>query len=106
MKPVPRDDNGHPLVDRGTELFTYRITEQDTTMSDVTLPTDFKEVMFHVEMGEEVLHVNGTVPGSITARLTSSGFSWTVPVTGKAGSTFAQISAPSDTVNVSLFAWR
>jgi hypothetical protein len=106
MKPVPRDDNGHPLVDRGTELFTYRITGQDTTMTDVTLPTDFKEVMFHIEMGDEVLHVSGTVPGSTVARLTNSGYSWTVPVTGKAGSILAHIAAPSGTVNVSLFAWR
>ncbi len=106
MKPVPRDDNGHALIDRGTELFTDRVVGQGATMSGVALPTDFKEVMFHVEMGDEVLHVTGTVAGSSTARLTSSGYSWTVPVTSKSGATLAYIAAPSGSVNLSLFAWR
>lgn len=106
MKPVPRDDNGHPLIDRGTELFTDRLIGQGTAMSGVALTTDFKELMFHVELGDEVLHVTGTVPGSTTARLTSSGYSWTVPVTSKSGATLAYIAAPSGSVNVSLFAWR
>jgi len=106
MKPVPRDDNGHALIDRGTELFTHRISGQDTNLSGVALPTDFKEVMFHVESGTEVLYVRGTVSGSTTARLTAEGHSWTVPVTGASGAVAAYIAAPSGTVNVSVFAWR
>jgi len=106
MKPVPRDDNGNPLIDRGTELFTYRIAGQGTDLSGVALPVDFKEVMFHVESGTEVLHVRGTVPGSTTARLTTAGYSWTLPVTVSLGAAFAYIAAPTGTVNVSIFAWR
>ena len=106
MKPVPRDDNGNPLLDRGTELFTYRIAGQGTDLLGVTLPVDFKEVMFHVESGTEVLYVSGTVAGSTTARLTAAGYSWKLPVTAEAGATFANIAAPEGTVNVSIFAWR
>jgi hypothetical protein len=106
MKPVPRDDNGHPLTDRGTELFTYRIAGQDTTLSTLALPTDLKEIMLHVESGTEILHVNGTVPGSTTARLTSGGHSWTIPITAASGVPLAQIAAPSGTANISVFAWR
>ncbi len=106
MKPVPKDDNGHALIDRGTELFTHRISEQDTNLAGVALPTDFKELMFHVESGTEVLHVCGTVSGSTTARLTSEGQSWTLPVTMASGTVAAYIAAPSGTVNVSIFAWR
>lgn len=106
MKPVPKDDNGHALIDRGTELFTHRITNQGINMAAAALATDFKEVMFHVESGEEVLHVNGTVEGSITARLTKDGYSWTVPLTGSSGETIAYLAAPSGTINVSVFAWR
>ncbi|MBI5248433.1 MAG: hypothetical protein HY912_02965 [Desulfomonile tiedjei] len=106
MKPVPRDDNGHPLVDRGTELFTQRIASLGTDMSGLALPIDFKEVMFHVESGPEVLHLSGTVEGSSTARLTVSGFSWTVPVIAASGHTIVHVAAPSGTCNVSIFAWR
>lgn len=106
MKPVPRDDNGHALVDRGTELYTQRISSLGTDMSSLALPTDFKEVMLHVESGEEVLHLSGTIPGSTTARLTASGFSWIVPVTAASGQAFVNVAAPSGTCNVSIFAWR
>jgi hypothetical protein len=106
MKPVPRDDNGHALIGRGTELFTYRITDQDTSFAEVSLPTDFKEIMFHVESGTEVLHVQGTVPDSTVARLTADGYSWTLPVTAASEAVVASIAAPSGTVNVSVFAWR
>lgn len=106
MKPVPRDDNGHALTGRGTELFTYRISGLSTGMSAIALPTDFKEVMFHVESGTEVLHVTGTVAGSTTARLTAAGVSWTVPVATAAGQTFAHAAAPSGACDVSIFAWR
>jgi hypothetical protein len=106
MKPVPRDDNGNPLLDRGTELFTHRIAGQGTDLSGVALPVDSKEVMFHVESGTEVLHVSGTVPGSTTARLTIAGYSWTLPVAAVGGTAFAYIAAPEGTVDVSIFAWR
>jgi hypothetical protein len=106
VKPVPRDDNGHALIDRGTELFTHRISGQGTNPAAVALDTDFKEIMFHVESGEEVLHVSGTVAGSTTARLTKDGYSWTLPLTGSNGGTIAYLAAPSGTVNVSVFAWR
>jgi hypothetical protein len=106
MKPIPRDDNGHPMLNRGTELFTSRLVDVDTAMLDLTLPTDFKEVILHVESGTEVLHVNGTVPGSATARITTSGVNWTIPVCASAGGTVAHIAAPSGTCNVSIFAWR
>lgn len=106
MKPVPRDDNGHLLLDRGTELFTTRLVGVSTSMLDVALPTDYKEIMLHVESGTEMLHVRGTVPGSATARITDSGVSCILPVSVSAESTVAHISAPSGTCNVSIFAWR
>ncbi|MGO9567274.1 MAG: hypothetical protein ACLP5H_07025 [Desulfomonilaceae bacterium] len=106
MKPVPRDDNGHPLLDRGTELFTHRIVGQDTTMSALSLPTDFKELLLHVESGIEILHVCGTVDGSTEARLTDSGISWTLPVSAAGGNTIAHLAAASGTCNISVFAWR
>ncbi len=106
MKPVPRDDNGHPLLDRGTELFTTRIVGQDTTMSPLALPTDCKEVLLHVESGTEILLVSGTIEGSTAARLTDSGFSWAVPITAASGSTIAYLAAATGTCNISIFAWR
>jgi len=105
-KPVPRDDNGHPLLDRGTELFTKRIQELDTNELSLSLPTDFKEIMLHVESGTEVLHVRGTVEGSTTACLTDSGVSWTLPVSAIVESTIAYLAAASGTLNISIFAWR
>jgi hypothetical protein len=106
MKPVPRDDNGHALTGRGSELFTHRISGLGTGMSGIALPIDFKEVMLHVESGDEVLHLTGTIAGSTTARLTASGVSWTVPVTAAAGQTFVRAAAPSGACDVSIFAWR
>ncbi len=106
MKSIPRDDDGHLMSDRGSELFTYRIVDQSADMSDVALPVDLKEVMIHVEIGTEILHVLGTIGGSIAARLTDGGFSWTIPVTANANQTLAYIAAPSGTCNVSIFAWR
>ncbi len=106
MKPVPRDDNGHALTDRGSELFTTRIVNLGTSMSGVALPTDFKEVMLHVESGAEVLHVRGTLNGSETARLTSLGTSWILPVITESGQTFVHVASPSGTSNMSIFAWR
>jgi hypothetical protein len=106
MKPVPRDDNGHPLLDRGTELFTTRITDQGTVLTDLSLPVDFKEILFHVESGTEVLHVKGTVEGSTAARLTQEGSNWLLPIVSSAGSVVAQIAAATGTSNISVFAWR
>jgi hypothetical protein len=102
MKPVPRDDNGHPLLDRGTELFTTRIADQGTTLTDLSLPVDFKEILFHVESGPEVLHVKGT----IEARLTQDGFNWVLPIVSFADTLVAQIAAATGTCNISVFAWR
>jgi hypothetical protein len=106
MKPIPRDDNGHPMLNRGTELFTTRLVDVSTAMLDLALPTDFKEVILHVESGAEVLHVNGTATGSIPARITASGVNLTIPVCASANAAVARIAAPSDTCNVSVFAWR
>jgi hypothetical protein len=106
MKPIPRDDNGHPMLNRGTELFTSRLVDVSTSMLDVALPTDFKEVILHVESGTEALHVNGTVNGSSPARITTAGVNLTLPLCAPAGATVARIAAPSDTCNVSVFAWR
>jgi hypothetical protein len=106
MKPVPRDNNGHPLLDRGTEFFTHRIEDLGTDMSGVSLPVDCKEVMFHVELGSEIIRVSGTIAGSNTARLTSSGHTWTLPITSESGHPLAYLAAPSGTCSVSIFAWR
>jgi hypothetical protein len=106
VKPVPKDDNGYALIDRGTELFTHRISGLGTEPAPIALATDFKEVMFHMESGEEVLHVRGTVEGSSTAKLTREGYSWTLPLTVSDGAIIAYVAAPSSTVNVSIFAWR
>jgi hypothetical protein len=75
-------------------------------MLDLALPTDFKEVMIHVEAGNETLHVSGTVPGSTTARITDSGVSCVLPISASAGSAVARIAAPSGVCDVSVFAWR
>jgi hypothetical protein len=106
MKPIPRDDNGHPMLNRGTELFTSRLVGVTASLSDLALPTDFKEVVLHVESGTEVLSVNGTVPGSTPATITTSGVNLTIPICASAGSIVAQIAAVSGTCNVSVFAWR
>jgi hypothetical protein len=106
MKPVPRDDNGHPLLDRGTELFTTRIVGQGATLADLSLPVDFKEILLHVESGTEVLQVRGTAEGSATARLTQDGFNWVLPIVSFAGSVVARIAAATGTCNISVFAWR
>lgn len=106
MKPVPRDDNGHALLDRGSELFTYRFTDLGTDMTEIGFPSDVKEVLFHVESGAEVLHVLGTVGGSTIARITDSGLSWTLPIAVARNAIFASIAAPSGTCNVSILAWR
>ncbi len=106
MKPVPRDDNGHPLLNRGTELFTTRIADQNSTLTDLSLPVDFKEILLHLESGTEVLHVKGTIEGSTTARLTQDGFNWLLPIVSSAGAVVSQIAAATGTCNISVFAWR
>ncbi len=94
------------MLNRGTELFTTRLVDVNTSMLDVALPTDFKEVILHVEAGAEVLLVNGTVPGSTSARITATGVNLIIPICASADSIVAHIAAPSGTCNISVFAWR
>lgn len=106
MKPVPRDDNGHILNERGTQLYTSRMEGLGATLSGISLPTDFKEILFHIESGDEILLVKGTVDGSTTARLTNAGYSVSFPIAAESGSIAAYLGVPSGTCNVSIFAWR
>jgi hypothetical protein len=106
MKPVPLDANGHPLLSRGSELFTYRFQGLGSAFTDVTLPIDIKQALIHVEAGNEVLHVLGSVPGSTEARWTDAGSALSFPVAMEAGSIICTLAIPTGTKNVSVFAWR
>jgi hypothetical protein len=107
IKPILRDDNGLPLSDRGTELFTTRYAGIGVAGVSMELPLDVKSVLIHVEGAIEKARIIGAASGSQEARLTSDGISLgEVDIVVEAGKTLATLKAPSDTINVSVFAWR
>ena len=106
MKPVPLDANGHPLLGRGSELFTYRLQGLSSTFTDLALPVDIKEALIHVETGNEVLHILGSIPGSTEARWTDAGTTLNFPVAAEADSIICTLAVPTGAKNVSVIAWR
>lgn len=107
IKPIARDDNGSPLIDRGTELYTKRYANVNTAGVSIELPLDVKSVLIHVEGSIEGARLVGSALGSEEARLTWDGLSLgEVDVVTEAGKALGAIKAPSGTINVSIFAWR
>jgi hypothetical protein len=107
IKPILRDDNGLPLIDRGTELYTKRYTSVGVSGVSIQPPLDVKSVLIHVEGGLEKARITGQAVGSEEARLTADGVSLgEVDVVIEAGKALATIKAPSGVIDVSVFAWR
>jgi hypothetical protein len=106
MKPVALDDNGFALISRGTELFTTRMESVGAFDQDIALPTDFKEILIHVEAGADVLLVTGTVAGSATAHLTDGEVNLKLCIAAEISRTVARIASGSGARSVSIFAIR
>jgi len=106
--PVPVDDNENPMFDRGSEVFTDRISGASAVYSGYSPTIDFKEVWFHVESGDPTLYISGTVTGSVRAILTKLGTNFSLPVVHCSGSGAAYgIALPSGTSGyISIIAWR
>jgi len=107
IQPVFRDDNGLPLTDKGSELFTKRFVGISTAGLAVSAPVDLKEVVLHIEGSTVKAKITGSVPGSEEISWTSDGVTLPpLPVVKAAGEPICTITAPSETLNVSLIAWR
>ncbi|MEW6532936.1 MAG: hypothetical protein AB1473_19050 [Thermodesulfobacteriota bacterium] len=105
--PTVRDDNGNPLIGRGSELFTTRFSDIDTNGQAITMEIDVKGVLVHIEGNTEVARLTGTVAGSEPARFTQDGLTVEhLPLVKQSGETLLTVAAPSGTVNVSVLAWR
>jgi hypothetical protein len=64
LKPYPRDANGKPLPECGSELFTARIYV-DTTPIAVTFALDIKKFTAFVEAGSDDIYIKGNAAGSM-----------------------------------------
>ncbi len=107
IQPILRDDNGHPLFDRGSEIVTKRFTSVDAAGRNIVLDTDVKEVLIHVEGSIEAARLTGTAAGSEQIRLTSDGLTLSdVPIVREANQTIITVAAPSGAVDVSVIGWR
>ena len=62
LKPYPRDANGKPLPECGSELFTARVYV-DTTPVAVKFALDIKKFTAFVETGSNDIYVNGNAAG-------------------------------------------
>lgn len=107
IQPILRDDNGHPLFDRGSEIVTKRFTSVDAAGQNIVLDTDVKEVLIHVEGSIEAARFTGAAAGSEQIRLTSDGLTLSnVPIVAEANRTIITVAAPTDTIDVSVIGWR
>lgn len=107
IRPIARDDNGHPLAGHGTETVTRRFTDVDTGGQAVSLGTDVKEALIHIEGAIEVIRFTGSADGSEQIRITQDGTTLgDVPIVKEANGTIITVAAPSGTVNVSVIGWR
>jgi len=107
VQPVLRDDNGLPLTDRGTELFTKRFVGLSTSGLVISVPVDVKEVLLHVEGSSVKAKITGTVPGSEEISWTSDGLTLPpLPLVKAGAESICTVTAPSGTLNISLIAWR
>ncbi len=106
-KPVPVDDNGWKLLDRGTDLFTTRVTGIDDTGEDIALSVDYKQIIVHIESGPDIAIVTGTVTDSIAAHITQAGTEFSLPLVKAADQAVFHLAAPTGTtIDISIFAWR
>ncbi len=105
--PTLRDDNGAPLVTRGSETITKRIAAVDTTGTAISLAADVKEVLIHVEGSSEAARFTGTISGSEQIRFTSDGMTVpALPIVVESGETVITVAAPTGTIDVSVIGWR
>ena len=107
IQPTLRDDNGNPLIGRGSELVTKRVTEVDTTGQSISLGVDVKDILIHIEGSTEMVRLTGTVSGSDQVRITQDGLTIEdLAVVKEAEETIVTVAAPSGTINVSVIGWR
>jgi hypothetical protein len=107
IQPTLRDDNGNPLTGRGSELVTKRFTGIDTAGRNISLGTDVKDVLIHIEGSTEAVRLTGTVAGSDQIRITRDGLTIEdMAVVKQANDTIVVIAAPSGTIDVSVIGWR
>lgn len=107
VQPVLRDDNGLPLIGRGSEIFTKRFVGISTAGLAISASVDVKEAVLHIEGSTVKAKITGGVPGSEEISWTSDGLTLpALPVVKAAGESILTLTAPSGTLNVSLIAWR
>lgn len=107
--PVPVDDNGWPIPDRGREVYTTRYSGMTDAISGVSdLGLDYKEILIHAESGDDWLLVSGGVTGSTIAHLTLGGNSLQLPIVYASGDTAPfGVGVPSGAPEyISVIAWR
>lgn len=105
--PTKRDDNGQLLNGHGSEVLTKRFAAVDTDGQDISVGLDIKAYCLHIEGSTVIAEETGAATGSTEIFWTSDGT--TLPViyvAAEADATLTTIAAPSDTINVSLIAWR
>jgi hypothetical protein len=64
LKPYPRDANGKPLPECGSEFFTARVYV-DTTPSPVKFALDVKKFTAFAETGSSDIYIKGNAAGSM-----------------------------------------
>ena len=112
--PIPRDDNGHPLLGYGTQSVTYRWSGVPFSGSGwsgnlLFLPIDVKSLTLHIESGTALAAFSGTASGSAVAYWTNSGYTLPeMPVLTATSGTFIRCAAPAsgETITISAFGWR
>ncbi|MBI4965346.1 MAG: hypothetical protein HY913_18865 [Desulfomonile tiedjei] len=107
ISPILRDANGFALFDRGSELITKRYTGVDTVGRSISLDTDVKAMIVHIEGNSPKTRLTGTVSGSEEIIWTSDGLTLPqIPVVKEPNEPIMTLAAQSGTINVSVLAWR
>jgi hypothetical protein len=105
LESIPRDSNGHPILDRGTEVGTTELTSVDTDGSALTLPCDCKELLIICREGASAWKMAGTIDSATTA-LTIRTNVLRLPVCAEIGAEPITLYAVSGTVNFDIILFR
>ena len=107
IKPILRDDNGLALTDKGSEVVTKRFTGIGTEGQAISLGTDVKCAVIHIEGSTVQAKITGTVDGSQEINWTSDGYSLpALNLVKEADDPIITLAAPSGTIDVSVMGWR
>ena len=105
LEPIPRDSNGHPMLDRGTEVGTVVFSGVTTGGTALTLPCDCKELLLMCDGGPNTWQIKGSITGAVTA-VTIPSDSLRLPICGETGDEPITLYAASASVNISVILFR